>query len=194
MKPLLRRPFRPAAVALLLAAVALVACDDDPFGLDDWVPNPDTLLLYSLARPELNLPSVANLYEKFTLLVQSPGSTGSWDIALDTREGGLVFLTPAALGIESRARIAPFPGQSFDDLTEAPADTTEYVADEPVPVALGTSYVVRTSEYTGNFGQRCVFYSKLEPLELDHAAGTVRFVVDTNPICNERALVPPGGN
>jgi hypothetical protein len=194
MKLVLRRTLRPAAVALLLAAGGLLACDDDPFGLDDWIADPDTLLLYSLARPEINLPSVANLYQKFTLLVQSPGSTGSWDIALDTREDGLVFLTPLSLGITSRARIAPFPGQSFDDLTEAPSDTTEYIAEDPVPVELGTSYVVRTSEYTGNFGQRCVFYSKLEPLELDHAAGTVRFVVDTNPICNERALVPPGGN
>jgi hypothetical protein len=181
----------PALLALLVAAASLGACNDDPFGLGNWVASPDTLVLYSLARPELNRPSGVNFYNKRTLIIESPSATGQWDLALDTREGELVFLTPLALGITSRARIASFPNMHFDDLTKAPSDTTAYVADEPVPVELNTVYVVRTNQYTGTYGQRCVYYAKLEPLVLDVEQGTVRFVVDSNPICNQRDLVPP---
>jgi hypothetical protein len=182
------------AMLVALTTVAGTACDDDPFGLDDWTANPTQLLVYSLARPELNLPSGANLYQKFTLRLESPGSTGNWDIALDTRDGQLVFLGPNALGLDSRVRIATVPDSNFDDVRRAPSDSTAYVSDEPVPVALNTVYVVRTNLYPGPFGGQCSFYSKLEPLEVDEEQGTVIFVVDTNPLCNDLDLVPPNGD
>lgn len=192
MTPVARRPFALAAVALVVA-VAAGACDDDPFGLDDWVANPTELILYSLDRPELNLPSGANLYQKFTVRLESPTASGNWDLALDTRDGQLVFLDPASVGIAgSTVRIATLPNTSFDDVVRAPADSTSYVSDQAVPVELNTVYVVRTNLYPGQFGQRCFFYSKLEPLVVDVAGGTVEFVVDTNPICRDRDLVPPG--
>lgn len=193
MKSTLGTNARVAVLAALAAVtvVAATACDDDPFGLQDWTANPVELLVYSLARPELNLPSGANLYQKFTLRLESPGATGNWDIALDTRDGQLVFLGPNVLGLDSRVRIATMPDSNFDDVRRAPSDSTVYVSDEPVPVALNTVYVVRTNLYPGPFGGQCSFYSKLEPLELDVEQGTVTFVVDTNPLCNERDLVPP---
>jgi hypothetical protein len=193
MRSLARRAALPFVVPVMLACLALGACDDDPFGLQDWPPSPDTMLLYSLARPELNLPAAANIHRQFTLIVESPSSTGNWDIALDTRDGALVFLTPLAVGINSQARISVFPDMTFEDVTEAPSDTTRYQpATEPVPVELGTTYVVRTSEYLTAFNQRCVFYGKVEPLEIDVDAGTVRFVTDSNPNCRQLSLVPSG--
>lgn len=181
-----------AALSLVAAGLVMGACDDDPFGLDDWVANPTELILYSLARPELNLPSGANLYQKFTLRLESPSASGNWDIALDTRDGQLVFIDPSSVGIEgSTVRIATLANRSFDDVLQAPGDSTEYVSDQAVPVSLNTVYVVRTNLYPGQFGQRCFFYSKLEPLVVDVAGGTVEFVVDTNPICRDRDLVPP---
>ncbi len=187
-----RRSTLLAGLALAATAVVAGACDDDPFGLDDWIANPTELILYSLDRPELNLPSGANLYQKFTLRLESPTASGNWDIALDTRDGHLVFLDPTSLGIEgSTVRIATFPNTSFEAVREAPSDSTRYVTDEPVPVSVNTVYVVRTNLYPGPFGQRCFFYSKLEPLVVDVEGGTVEFVVDTNPICRDRDLVPP---
>jgi hypothetical protein len=88
-----------SAFALLLAS-----CDDDPFRID-WDAAPDTVLLYSLARPELNLPSAFNINQRRLVLVEAPGATGTWDIAVDTQGGNLVLLTPGAMGLESRARI-----------------------------------------------------------------------------------------
>lgn len=193
--PRAARLLRAGVFAPLLALASFVAggCEDDPFGLDDWEARPDTLLLYSLARPELNLPSAVNLYRGFTVVVESPSATGNWDLALDTDDGRLVFLTPLALGVASQARIAAFPGMSYDDVRRAPSDTTSFApAEQPVPVELGTTYVIRTSEYRDLFGRSCVFYAKLQPLEADVAAGTVRFMTDANPNCRELDLVPGG--
>lgn len=178
----------------LLAAVlvlTLVACDDDPFRID-WEVSPDTVLLYSLARPELGLPSAFNFNRRQFIEIEAPGATGTWDLALDTQDGELVFLVPGAMGLTSRARITSVDGMTFEEVREAPADTSAYVADLPVPVEVGPIYIVQTGEATGSFGSRCVYYAKLEALEADVQLGTLRFVYDSNPVCNSRDLVPPG--
>ena len=191
----LRSPRRvaPRALTILMLAGVVSACDDDPFGLQDWTAAPDTVLLYSLARPELNLASAFNLDQRRLIRIEAPGSTGEWDFAVDTDGGSLVFLTPVFFGIDSEARIATFPGMSFDEVRRAPSDTAAYVADDPVPVDLGTVYVMRTNESVGSFGRLCSYYAKLEPLEVSVENGTVLFVYDSNPICNELDLVPPNG-
>jgi hypothetical protein len=171
--------------------VALVACDD-PFQLD-WVSAPETVVIYSLSRPEPNLPSAFNFHFRTPILVEAPGTTGQWDVALDNDAGRLVFLPPRALGINSRARIAALPGREFHEVVDAPQDTAAYVSDRPVPVALGTVYVVQTGEGIGSFGQRCVFFAKLEPIEVDVTGGQLTFVFDASPICNDTRLIPPEG-
>jgi hypothetical protein len=174
---------------LLLLALATAACED-PFEIR-WEARTDTALIYSLARPEPNLASAFNFYFRAPVAVESPGSTGQWDVALDTEGGRLVLVPPRALGINSRARIAALPGLSFQDVTDAPADTAAYVSNRSVPLVHGTIYVVQTSEQSGSFGQRCVFFAKMEPLVLDLTAGTLRFAFDASPVCNDTRLVPP---
>jgi hypothetical protein len=186
------RSRRLLGAAVLFAAVAATAGCDDPFEIR-WEAQTDTALIYSLARPEPNLPSGFNFYFRAPIAVEAPGSTGQWDVALDTEGGRLVLLPPRALGINSRARIAALPGVSFQDVTDAPADTTSYVSNRSVPLNLGTIYVVQTSEQSGSFGQRCVFFAKMEPLVLDAAAGTLKFAFDASPVCNDTRLIPPEG-
>ena len=178
----------PMGAALALAAVA--ACGDDPFAIR-WDADPDTVVLFSLARPELNLVSAYNFHIRLAFRVESATATGNWDVALDTRGNELVLLPPGALGIESRAGIARVDGLSFAGVTEAPSDTAAYSRADPVPVSLGTIYVIRTHQGLGVFGTRCVYYAKLEPLIIDVAGGTLTFVFDENPVCNDRSLVPP---
>lgn len=184
----LRAPLLAAAAFLALASVA---CGDDPFRIE-WDVAPDTVLLYSLARPELNLPSAFNLNQRRRVLIESPGATGGWDFAVDTQNGAIVLLTPGAMGLDSRARIASVSGTPFLDVRKAPADTALYVADAPVPVEMGPIYIIQTGESTGAFGTRCVYYGKLEALNIDPALGTLVFQYDSNPVCNDRSLVPPG--
>ena len=177
---------------LLCAALSLTlgACEDDPFQVN-WLADPDTVLLYSLARPELNLPSGYNFNARQRVRIEAPAASGSWDVALDSQEGELVFLPPGALNITSRARVTALPDAVFEDVREAPRDTAVYSANEAVPIEMNSVYVVRTSESLGSFGRRCVYFAKLEPLEIDVAAGTLRFVFDASPVCNDPRLVPP---
>lgn len=188
-----RNPWRRLVTAAITVAVSvpLVACGDDILS-PDWSSAPDTIRLFSLARPDLNLPSGFSFNRRQLVRIETPNATGQWDLGLDTRDGELVFITPGALNIVSRARIQPLSGLEFVEVRRAPSDTTEFVPPEqPVPVSTETIYVVRTSESAGSFGRRCVYYAKLEPLEVDEETQSVELVYDSNPICNNRDLIPP---
>lgn len=180
---------------LLSAGLALVlstsGCGDDPFRIT-WEGNPGEALVYSLDREELNRPSGFNMMERRTVLVEAPTADGRWDFVLDRQDGGLVFLPPRALGVESRAAISPIPGATWEDVREAPRDSLAFVTDAPVPVVSGTIYVVRTHQQFDFFGRQCVFYGKVEAVDFDLEQGTLRFSHDTNPECNDRRLVPRG--
>ncbi len=188
------RPRRPAWAALAAAAallpIAASACGDDPFSFD-WDHVPDTVVLYSMAREEPNLPTGFSFFTGAVVRIEAPNAVGTWDVALDTRDGGLVLLPPGALGVESRARIAALEGLALEDLREAPSDTSVYEATEPVPVTPGTIYVVRTHQRLGSFGTRCVYYAKAEAVDIDVEGGRLTFRYIENPVCNDRNLVPP---
>ncbi len=183
------RGFTAAAVASLLVG-GVSACGDDPFAFD-WVDVPDTVLLYSMARPELNLVSAFSFFEGAPVTIEAVGATGSWDMAVDTRGGQIVLLPPGALGVAGAARITELTGVGLTDVTEAPTDTLVYVAADPVPVTMGSVYVVKTNRSPGSFGRSCVYHAKLAPVEIDPLAGIFRFEHVTNPVCNSRDLVPP---
>jgi hypothetical protein len=178
------------ALAAAVLTATLSACGDDPFAYN-WSDVPDTVQIYSLARPELNLPSGFSFYDGFASAVEHPAATGRWDVALDTEGGQLVLLPPGAVGILSRARIAALPGVAFGDITQAPGDTLAYSTNDPVPVVAGSSYVIRTNIRPGSFGSACTYYAKMEPVTIDVAGGTLVFRYTTNPICNSPDLVPP---
>lgn len=177
------------AVGAALTIGGIGACGDDPF-LIRWEEDPDTVLLYSLARPEFNLLSGFSFTRRLGVIVENATATGTWDLAVDTRDGVIVFLPPLALGVDGRAGIAPLPGETFD-LEEAPKDTAAYVTDRPVPVELGTLYVVRTNRSQGIYGTRCQYYYKVQPLDVDAVGGTVTFMYDGSPVCNDFKLIPP---
>ena len=155
-----------------------VACSDDIFRLR-WSSDPDTALVYSLARPELNLPSGFDFVNRTAVEIQAPGATGSWDFVLDTQGGQLVI--PCGVTLL----------HLFQDVQKAPSDTSRYTGTEAVPVSLGNTYVFQTHLARDRFGQLCRFFAKLEPLALDVQLGTMRFVFDRNPLCEDLDLIPP---
>ena len=194
---LLRAPGRAFRFSLTWSILALpllagaMACDDDLFKIN-WVEDPDTAYLYSLARPELNLLSAFDFISRIPIRIESPNATGNWDMVLDTQEDELVFLLPEAVGITgSRARILPLGDVEFEEVRKAPSDTTGYIATEPVPVEVGHVYIIQTRRQSGAYGQSCVYYGKFEPLEQDPVAGTLSFLFDVSPVCNSRKLYPP---
>lgn len=174
----------------LLGLAPLAGCNEDPFRIH-WTENPQEQVLYALDREELNQFNGFDMIGRLRVVIEDPQTEGAWDFAVDRQGGGMVFLPPTLLGLESRAGIASIPDSEYDDVVVAPSDTLAYVSDEPVPIALGTVYVVRTRLASGGFGRVCHFFGRVEPLEIDPVAGVVRFVQDTSPDCNNRSLVPP---
>lgn len=191
LEALCRRSRLPLLASLTVAgAVGFAACGDDPFAVD-WIESPDTVLLFALARPELNLPSGFDFYNRTSVVVEGANATGSWDMAVDARGGKVVLLPPGSLGVSSKAQVAALEGRTFAEVTEAPADTALYVSRAPVPVEMGTIYVWRSRQASGYYGTSCVYYSKMEALEIDPGGGTLKFVFDSSPVCNSRSLIPP---
>src|SRR5262245_36849065 len=86
----IRRGLRRGWAFLLLVALVTAGCED-PFEIR-WEAQADTALIYSLARSEPNLPSAFNFYFRAPITIEAPGSTGQWDVALDTQGGALVLL------------------------------------------------------------------------------------------------------
>jgi hypothetical protein len=177
-------------VAAAIAFATLTGCEDDPYAIR-LNATPDTVVLYSLARPEPNLPSAFAFFDRARIQVEAPGSTGQWDVALDTENGELVLKPPGALGISARAAIATLGSIPFDDVDEAPGDTLLYETDDPVVMSTGTVYAVRTNRRTGNFNATCVHYGKFEPLMVDVVGGVMEFRYVRSQVCNDRGLVPP---
>jgi hypothetical protein len=178
-------------LAVILLLPGLWGCDDDPFKII-WEARPDTVMLYSLARPEMNLNSAFDFIRRNAVRVEAPSAVGEWDVAVDTQDGAIVLVPPGAIGVpKSKASIARVDNTTFDEIRRAPTDTTLYVGDRPVVMEVGQLYVIRTRQKQGSYGSLCVYYGKFEPLFLDPEEGRLSFVYDVSPACNDRKLVPP---
>jgi hypothetical protein len=180
-------------MALLVTSVlGSTACGEDIFDVK-WVNSSvQTVLIYSLTRPELNLPSGYDFVNRNPIEVQRPGATGFWDLLVDTRDGELLFFPPGALGIESEVMILALPDTTFDAVLEAPQDSTLYTKDQPLLIQPGTVFILRTHVGASQFGVPCAFWGKIETTEVEPALGTVVFIYDVSPLCDDRGLVPNG--
>jgi len=146
--------------------------------------------LYALSRPEPNLLSAFDFYNRIPKRLEAVTTGDLWDLTTDVQEGQFVWLPPGSLGISSDAAVATLEGESFESAARAPSDTARYVKDEPIPIRSDRIYVIRTRRLQGGFSA-CNYYGKMEALEMDPVAGTIRFQFDVNGICNDLALIPP---
>jgi len=178
----------PRGIVPALAVFALTACTDEPdFGFGDWDAQLDTVTLYSVDRDEhQGLPSAYDIRFTRTYRVEDPGATGNWDFALTGGDGGALTLTPigAFFDVENQAGLF-VSDDTFEEIEDAPAADSAYVTDGPVVLEPEVVYIVRSR--TGS----CLQFAKLEPIEIDQAAGTFTFHVTSNPNCNDTALIPP---
>jgi hypothetical protein len=186
----MRRALLPAVFPLLL-----VGCDDE---IDNSWPGGalvDTVSMFSLSRPELigrasafDFATAAPLARP--VIVEDVQAGGSWDFALVDQAPGFALVPSSAFaGFDARVGIAPMTGTGFDALAEAPRDSAAY-RRTAVPVELGRVYVVRSHRVQYGFGQ-AYFFGKMEVLEINMQAGSIRFRYTINPIGNDRRLIPP---
>jgi hypothetical protein len=176
---------------ILVVAATQAACED-PYGPRFWAAVPDTVELYSLSRAEfVGRPSAFDFVSLFSVPVEAPGVTGSWDVALVDEPGGLALVPAGAFaGFTSRAAIATMgPGQLVD-VTEAPRDTAAYRLTA-VTIQPNVVYVIRSRRGDCGFGSSGFRYAKVRAVTIDRAAGRLAFEYVRNPYCNDRSLVPP---
>ena len=176
-------------LAIAASLGALSSCGEDPVTIQ-WSANPDTVQLYALSRPEPNLLSAFDFYNRIPKRLESVTTGNQWDLVTDVQDGQFVWLPPGSLGISSDAALATIEGETFESAARAPSDTARYVKDEPIPIQADRIYVIRTRRFQGNFST-CNYYGKIEALEMDPVAGTIRFQFDVNRVCNDLALIPP---
>jgi hypothetical protein len=175
---------------ILMAAMAVSGCEEE-LGVQPWDDTPQNISLFSLSRSDLiGLPSGYDFVNRRVIEVEQPGSGGSWDLALGGT--GTLQLIPAA-AFEgqgtSRAAIAPITNTTYELLTQAPSDDSQYLIT-PVDVTLGAVYVVRTRRSPCGFSTG-VRFGKIQVVAVDAVQGTATFAVVVNPYCNDRSFVPP---
>ena len=186
------------AVLLVPMLMALAACDDpnnpnfEPRLVADTVllavPDPSAPLSESVGSAlDIGSSSVLGIAVREP---ERPSAAGQYDVLLRRRGNELVLVPPKVLGVQgmqARAGIATVNG-SFDQVREIPQQSS-FVTDSVIPLRPSTTYVLRSRDLSCGFGRGNI-YAKLEPLELNPAAGTARLNVVANSTCNDPRLVP----
>jgi hypothetical protein len=184
--------------ALLPLTAALIACDD-PVGWQmpdvHLVVDTVTITAQGVAedRPSALDATVPGLPARVLGGTRHPERVDvrHWDFVL-RRDGAEFFLYPAAaLGLDSlnSAAFAPAPGgASMDEIDRAPA-RSEFVSAAPLRLQSGIASVLRTRVWPSPGGGPCHQFGKLQPIEMDLQAGTVRLEVATNPLCFDERLL-----
>lgn len=182
---------RNSTLLMLVALMASAACNND-FGPEAWDDTPRELVVFSASRPELlGLPAAYDAVLGRVIRIEEVTATNNWDFLLVEEEGDFYFLPAGAIpGMNSRAGIAEMPGVSFDDVIEAPRDTTTYVPKATLLVEDGV-YVLRTRRAPCPTFGTSVMYGKLIVNGIDEDRGFVEISVVRNPFCDLRDLVPP---
>lgn len=175
------------AMMVILSSFALASCEDD-WGPQFWVEVEDTVVLYSMAREEFGgLPSAYDFLNRVPVRLELVGY-GGWDMALGEDSSGLLLVPPGAFpAFTSMAGIAELDNRDFYEVDEAPRSGDAYEQESGVPIRENVIYIVRSREY----GHACLSYTKMEIIDVDVTAGTLRFRYINNPHCGDRALVPP---
>jgi len=115
-----------------------------------------------------------------------------FDFAYNVETGGEHVLLPrAALGIDTANAVNPgfvLRNEGFEAIEMPPSGG--FVTDQPVPIAVGQRYVVRSRITAACSNLGVPKYAKMEILQFDDAARIVTFRILTNDNCGFRSLEP----
>jgi hypothetical protein len=179
---------RPLLLILFVGALAIAGCSDSNGLPDATVPNAErTDTLWALVGTPVSTPSGYTI--DGTRRVRTDLSI-DFDFAYNVLpDGRHIFLPRAALGIDTANTVNPGfrpRSESFEAITQAPSDG--YITEDPVVIAVGDRYVVRSRLTCVNFG--VPKYAKLEVLSFDEPTRIVTFRVLANDNCGFRSLEP----
>lgn len=114
-----------------------------------------------------------------------PIDADRWDFVV-RQSGGQLVLRPFQPLEGGRGAGSLRATRDFDQLREAPRNTSEY-SDQPAPLALNATYLLRSRRWSNGF-QQCVTYAKAKVTALDVAAQTVSLALVINENCDDERL------
>jgi hypothetical protein len=178
---------------VLIAVAASTGCRDNTFRIDPLLAH-DTVTVYAPLAANAGQPTAldvtaANLMLRGARFPERSADAEQWDFAVRVRDGQLVLVPASQLGLtSSRAAISPaLAGETFEGLRQVPPNVLR--TDSVVAMRVGQVHVARSRDLAGGFGA-CQQYAKLQPLEVDAAAGRLRLQITTNERCSDLRLVP----
>jgi hypothetical protein len=173
---------------LLVAFAAGLACSDPNARPIASVPNVlDTLTLHSLTTGPLTEPNAYSLNAGTGVKTWQVGTSFEFAFSMDST-GRAVFLTLDVLGLAAKSSVKPGLKRSttsFDAMTKAPPNG--YVTSDTIGVAEQDLFFLRTGVNTCSL-LGVPLYGKLEVLDLDTAAQTVKLRVIADQNCGYRGL------
>jgi hypothetical protein len=180
--------FRTSRLLGVIASAVLAACSDPNQLAKATLENRlDTLTLYSLATAPLHQPAAYSLSAGTAVRTWDVGT--NFDFAYSTTSAGKsVFLPLDLLGLASSSSVKPGllrSTSSFDQMTKAPLDG--YVTSDTIVVAEQDLFYLRTGISTCT-ALGVPLYGKLEVLDIDTVAQSVKIRVLANQNCGYREL------
>ncbi len=171
-----------------LLVLSLGACDDPAFRIDPILAS-DTVEVFAPTAANAGRPTALDI-TSLQLFIQGArfperaSDAEQWDFVVRLRNGELTLVPASVVGLTSRAALAgPLAAQTFEDVREAPAAST-FSTDSTVVMRQGQVYGARSRAISG-----CTQYAKLQPLEVDVAAGRLLLRITTNERCGDLRLV-----
>lgn len=186
----MRHALSAATIAAVLAGIA--GCDSTDYTIHPLLVT-DTVFVAVPSPQNAGLPTALDIASEGAFVIgggrypERARDALNWDFAVRAGQGTVNLVPARALGIELRSAITPpIVGVSFPDLREAPGQAS-FVGDSAISMQVGNVHVARSRDLGGS---GCVQFAKLQPLEVDTQAGTVRLQVTTNERCGDPRLVP----
>lgn len=178
----------PCAVAL--TAFALAAACSDPNALSDpsFENQVDTVTLYSLATGPLTEPAAYSVNAGAGVRTWEVGTNYEFVFTTDPSARAM-FVPLDLLGLVSPGAFKPGllrSDRTFDAMTKAPLNG--YVTSDTIVIVEQDRFFLRTGINTCA-GLGVPLYAKLEVLDIDSVASSVKFRVIANQNCGYRSLL-----
>jgi len=169
----------------LLLIVAAASCGDPFEPILTPVPDPEEVVLHDFDTGSLLDPAAFDMFNRSAVRTDQ---SNAWDFVflVDSENGPTLRARESILGLESDAGLQTSDSE-FDLLAKAPENG--YTTNEPVSIAVGSVFTVR-SRQTLSFRTRCRVFGKLEIISIEGTPATVTFRFVINPNCEQRDIEP----
>jgi hypothetical protein len=173
---------------MAVAVAAVSACGDSTEPVQIPLPEESTqAVVFDFITGDILDPSA---FDVVTRNVVRTDQVSGWDFVYyeDENLGPVIVTRGSYFQEEDEQAGAIVVPVSFDELTEAPE--SGYTVQEPVPIATGEVFVIRSRSDDAFGNLRCRRYGKFSVDGIDPELGTMTFSHLINPNCENRNLDP----